>query len=132
MLWDSQKIIDAFPEFNVKIGYGPGGDWDLLPLYFRHPDRMGMGGIDPEDEFGFGEEEDWIIATPFIDPNDRAGCKDPAAAQEVYAVELRNRGSDSRGGCQTDDEAIAVMYGIILARLGKMGFDVIRHCDEIF
>lgn len=118
MLWNRQEVIDALPEYNVEIGDNPGGDWDLIPLYVKHPERM-------------GDEDDCIHITPFISP-ESPGVIDPFENQEVVAIEVRNQHGDSAGGCETDDEAIERMYSNVKIRLRKMGHRIISHYDQIF
>jgi len=120
MLWSKQVVIDVLSskKYTIAIGEYPGGDYDLLPLYVHHPDKL-------------GEDEDFITITPFIDPQSK-GVVDPNLDQDIVAVEVRCQASDSRGGCESDDEIIVHMYADVKLVLKKMGHNVIRHYDEIF
>ena len=119
MFWNYKEVIDALSDFKVEVGDGPGGDWDLVPLYVQHLEKC-------------SDEDDSIHITPFIDPNNRAGVSDPTEDQEVYAVEVRNQFGDSHGGCETDDADIEHMYAEIKNILKKMGHRVIGHYHQIF
>lgn len=118
MLFSYSDILKKIKD----IGYvtdntdSPGGDWDLSPIYvFIENDK----------------EEDFVMISPFVDPNGPI-AENVGDDQEVYAVELRTRSADSRGGCGSSEPEVIRMYSDVFAILKSLGHNVINHYDEIF
>ena len=115
MHWKRQDIKDLLADLNCTITEKPpGGDYDITGL------TLVVEGVD-----------DAIIVAPYKNPDEA----DPGAAQDycdIHAVEVCNQKSDSAGGCNSTNEAIATLYGVVCARLRGQGFGIINHYNEIF
>jgi len=114
--WNRQEIRDLFADLDCHIGDSEqGGDWDIPGLML----------------FPKSNPEEWMSISPYHDPSYRTPEQLPRDDCEVHAIEVRTDG-DCRGGCQTDNEDLAVLYAKVTARLRKLGFYIINHYDEIF
>lgn len=123
-IWNKQVVVDileACPIPNmVEFGEDRGGDWDLNPVYVSTAGNAGAAGAD------------CLRVIPYVNPASRGGAPPENDGVPVYAVELRNLHGDSRGGCDSDDAELCMLYGCLLAGLKQHGFNVINHHDEIF
>jgi len=114
--WKMSEIKKLLEGLNAHIDDNPpGGDWDIMGL-----------SLTPQ-----GVDDDSVTISPFKDPNSDGDYKIQDDC-EIYALEVRTFSSDSRGGCQTTNEKVAVLYGQITARLRAQGWNIINHYDEIF
>jgi|688.fasta_scaffold639594_2 hypothetical protein len=118
-IWSSvilKEILDQSPvKCEMEVSAERGGDYDLNTIYIM----------------ASGCDDDILRLTPFVDP-----CGDSAPSQNdnvpIYALELRNARGDSRGGCETTNANLGMLYGFLQSKLNEAGFNVIDHCDEIF
>lgn len=112
----TEFMINLLPEYKVVQIGDCGGSWDALPVQIEVRD------LPPE--------ADHITISPYVDP-----CGEPfksGAGQKIYALEVSSATADSRGGCQTKYEKLAIAYGIVTCRLRNAGLRVINHYSEIF
>lgn len=117
MRWNRQAFLDAIPDtINAELQEQTGGDHDLYALHLTLKDGS-MGS-------------DVITVTP-LTPPDRV-VVNPAADEDILAVEVRNFQSDSRGGCQTTNMAVSQTYAAVATILRQQGYFVVGHYDEIF
>lgn len=117
MLWNRQRFLDALPsEYKAELQERPGGDCDLLALHVAAKDGS-MG-------------DDVITVTPLVPPDKTV--QDPAADEDILAVEVRNFQSDSRGGCRTENNSVANVYTVVKQILVQQGYFVVDHYDEIY
>ena len=121
MYWERDEIKKLLHGLGTLTETKPGGDWDLTGLDIQPPGSILLIDNVPVPEV--------VSIIPYTDPS-----KDPIPEDDncdVMAVEVRaSNGSD--GGLYTENEDIGKAYGTAVARLTKMGFCVIRHCDQIF
>lgn len=117
MNWNTRQVIASLGALRGdpihKIADQPGGDWDL-----------------PQVSFWLHDIDDAVLVTPYKNPQSNPDSK--MDDTEVYAVEVRTLQGDSRGGCNTACEEIAVLHAVIKSRLNQMGFNTINNYDEIF
>ncbi len=118
-VWKSQILKEILKESPVncttEISLTRSGDYDLNTIYIEIEDCG-----------------DKLFLTPFVDPYN--SCCAPYENENVlvHALELKNEDSDSRGGCQTSNANLGMLYGFLKARLTASGFKVIDHYDQIF
>lgn len=117
--WNSKILMDILAESPIKctttISKERGGDWDLNAF-----------NIEIENC------DDGLILTPFVDPDDKNGAPLEDEDVLIYALVLRSYSSDSRGGCQTNNTNLGMLYGFLKSKLTQAGFFVVNHYDEIF
>lgn len=120
MIWNNSIITDIvanmpknLPRCKVKILNFRGGDYDLNPI------QISIGGVD-----------DWLRLTPYVNPENPAPKHNDNV--EIIGLEFLNRDSDSRGGCQSDNTDINLVYGYIKSKLAQAKFDVADHYDRWF
>lgn len=117
MRWNRQAFLDALPtNVEAELQTIAGGDHDLYALHLTLKDGS-MGN-------------DSITVTP-LTPPERV-VVDPAADEDILAVEVRNFQSDSRGGCNTTNMSVSQTYAVATTLLRQQGYFVVDHCDEIF
>lgn len=118
-IWDKQVVVDILKDSpipnTVEFGEDRGGDWDLNPVYVS-----------------VASTDDCLRIIPYVNPAIRGGAPAENDGVPVYAVELRNLHGDSRGGCDSENAELCMLYGFLLAGLKRHGFNVINHHDEIF
>ncbi len=119
MIWTRSQARALLTDVGEIRDCGAMGDYDIPGLTIRPYDRTG------------GEA---VTITPFVDPIHRTPkpkCITDTTEVDVFAIEVRTDG-DCTGGCQTEDEELAKVYGVVTARLRKAGHHVIPHYDAIF
>jgi hypothetical protein len=118
-MWKSQILKDILTESPIKctteLSLVRGGDFDLNTIYIEIEDC-----------------NDKLFLTPFVDPYNTHHAPYENENVLVHALELKNARSDSRGGCQTSNANLGMLYGFLKARLTASGFKVIDHYDQIF
>jgi len=118
-LWKTDDIIKmcSLPGCSVEVEE-PGGDYDTSAVIVKF-DR------DPDDGliiYGMGD---------FWEANTEALTNAQRDEVQLQNVILRNIHSDSDGGIQTSDPAIASAGAAICGLLQQAGFSIHRHWDQL-
>lgn len=112
--WNTEKMKVALSKLGDVRVESQGGDYDTNNLYV-YPKGQKKG--------------DCISVIGFRPGN---GVTTPSDVKNIEGIEVRNFNSDSRGGLQSSNEKICILYGRIVAHLRKQGFSVVPHYDCLF
>lgn len=109
MLWNTTAICEALKDFGKIHLTLPDGEYSTMQLSVHvSGERIIVRG--------------WTNSISVNDSNN----------VEVTWVELKTFGGDSSGGMRTKNENVGAAFGRISARLQRMGFNIVPHCDSIF
>jgi hypothetical protein len=109
-------ISNVFPEDTSVDVTQPGGDVDTWGL------SIGLPGCD-----------DRILLKGFrTDPGHYQGAPGRIEPVDAEMIEFRDTRSDSRGGIQTQNEALAILAARIKVRLLQDGWQVVDSLDPYF